>query len=69
MPPVATLPTDGTAPDTVVVTGADGWLGQNLVRALAPTRARVRCLVHDAALRPIVELAGPGRARAGCRRR
>ena len=59
MPPVATLPTDGPAPDTVVVTGADGWLGQNLVRALAPTRARVRCLVHDAALRPIVELAGP----------
>lgn len=29
---------------SVVVTGAAGWLGQNLVRALAE-RARVRCLV------------------------
>jgi len=30
---------------TVVVTGASGWLGQNLVRSLAPDRERVRCLV------------------------
>jgi nucleoside-diphosphate-sugar epimerase len=28
-----------------VVTGASGWLGQNLVRALAPERGHVRCLV------------------------
>jgi nucleoside-diphosphate-sugar epimerase len=28
-----------------VVTGASGWLGQHLVRALAPQRERVRCLV------------------------
>jgi nucleoside-diphosphate-sugar epimerase len=28
-----------------VVTGASGWLGQNLVRALAGPRERVRCLV------------------------
>jgi nucleoside-diphosphate-sugar epimerase len=32
----------------VVVTGAAGWLGQNLVRALAAqARPRIRCLVHD----------------------
>jgi nucleoside-diphosphate-sugar epimerase len=30
---------------TVVVTGASGWLGQNLVRTLVPQRERVRCLV------------------------
>jgi len=43
--------------DTVVVTGAAGWLGQNLVRALGD-RGRVRALVarpDDAAL---VEVAG-----------
>ena len=45
-------------PTTAVVTGAGGWLGQNLVRALAPERARVRCLVHDAAEGPLLELAG-----------
>ena len=34
---------------TVVVTGAAGWLGQNLVRSLAgqPARRRIRCLVRD----------------------
>jgi nucleoside-diphosphate-sugar epimerase len=31
---------------TAVVTGAAGWLGQNLVRELAPNRERVRCLVR-----------------------
>ena len=30
---------------TVVVTGASGWLGQNLVRTLVGQRDRVRCLV------------------------
>jgi nucleoside-diphosphate-sugar epimerase len=41
----------------VVVTGASGWLGQNLVRALAPVRARVRGLVRtdeDAALLSVI---------------
>lgn len=40
-----------------IVTGASGWLGQNLVRALAPERRRVRCLVpnrDDAALLRVV---------------
>jgi nucleoside-diphosphate-sugar epimerase len=43
----------------VVVTGAAGWLGQNLVRALAPDRERVRCLVHDRGDGSLLELAGP----------
>jgi nucleoside-diphosphate-sugar epimerase len=43
----------------VAVTGAGGWLGQNLVRDLAPTGRRVRCLVHDGAEAPLLELAGP----------
>jgi len=40
--------TERNAPaPTAVVTGAAGWLGQNLVRALAaqPARERIRCLV------------------------
>lgn len=46
-------------PGTVVVTGAAGWLGQNLVRALAPERRRVRALVLAAEEGPLLELAGP----------
>jgi nucleoside-diphosphate-sugar epimerase len=50
--------TDVEAPPSAVVTGANGWLGQNLVRALtAGGRERVRCLVHhrdDAALLEVV---------------
>ncbi len=38
------VPTTPAAP-TAVVTGAAGWLGQNLVRTLARGRDRVRCLV------------------------
>jgi nucleoside-diphosphate-sugar epimerase len=41
----------------VVVTGANGWLGQNLVRALAANRDRVRCLVRtddDASLLSVI---------------
>lgn len=32
---------------TAVVTGASGWLGQNLVRHLVTDRERVRCLAPD----------------------
>jgi len=49
--------TDQTLPANVVVTGASGWLGQNLVRALAGERERVRCLVRtddDASLLSVV---------------
>src|SRR5262249_25569108 len=42
-----------------VVTGAAGWLGQNLVRALAGHRERVRCLVHDAEQAPLLEIVAP----------
>lgn len=44
---------------TAVVTGASGWLGQNLVRSLAASRARVRCLVPDADAAPLLELVSP----------
>ena len=50
---------DAPRPATAVVTGAAGWLGQNLVRALAPGRERVRCLVHDGADAAALALAGP----------
>jgi nucleoside-diphosphate-sugar epimerase len=58
--PNATTTGPDLAPSpTVVVTGAAGWLGQNLVRALAGGRARVRCLVHDADDAPLLENVGP----------
>jgi nucleoside-diphosphate-sugar epimerase len=47
------------APSVAVVTGAAGWLGQNLVRSLAPQRERVRCLVHRAEEAPLLEIVGP----------
>jgi nucleoside-diphosphate-sugar epimerase len=39
----------GDPENTVVVSGAAGWLGQNLVRTLAgqPGRRRIRCLAHE----------------------
>ena len=51
----------GDTENTVVVSGAAGWLGQNLVRALAaqPERGRIRCLVHEAADRAVLELVDP----------
>ena len=47
---------DGRSP--AVVTGAAGWLGQNLVRALAPEREHVRCLVHAPGDAPLLEVVG-----------
>ena len=38
---------DAVPSPVVVVTGAAGWLGQNLVRVVARTRGRVRCLVRS----------------------
>ena len=43
----------------VVVTGAAGWLGQNLVRALAEDRSTIRCLVQTAAEATLLELVSP----------
>jgi nucleoside-diphosphate-sugar epimerase len=46
-------------PNAAVVTGASGWLGQNLVRALARERDRVRCLVPDPQDAPLLEIIDP----------
>ncbi len=48
-----------SASPAAVVTGAAGWLGQNLVRALAGSRERVRCLVHDPGDAALLEVVGP----------
>jgi nucleoside-diphosphate-sugar epimerase len=50
------------SPATVaVVTGASGWLGQNLVRALAtePHRERIRCLVRERDEGSLLEVIDP----------
>ena len=47
------------ASTSAVVTGAAGWLGQNLVRALVPTGRRVRCLVQRPDEAPLLELLSP----------
>jgi nucleoside-diphosphate-sugar epimerase len=52
------VPTGPPAP-VAVVTGASGWLGKNLVRALARSRDRVRCLVPAPAEAPPLELVSP----------
>ena len=53
------MASDGPRAAPAVVTGAGGWLGQNLVRALAPERDVVRCLVDRAEDGPLLELVGP----------
>ncbi len=50
---------DLAAPDAMVITGAAGWLGQNLVRAVAPERARVRCLVRTEAEAALLRVVHP----------
>lgn len=47
------------SPRAVVVTGAAGWLGQNLVRTLVGQRDRIRCLVHDDGDAPLLEVVSP----------
>jgi nucleoside-diphosphate-sugar epimerase len=51
----------GTVAPIAVVTGAGGWLGQNLVRALAEQRPRerIRCLVRDRDEAAVVEVVDP----------
>jgi nucleoside-diphosphate-sugar epimerase len=51
--------TDQQASPNVVVTGASGWLGQNLVRALASERERVRCLVRNDDDASLLSVIGP----------
>ncbi|MEY2422483.1 MAG: hypothetical protein QOI95_2550 [Acidimicrobiaceae bacterium] len=50
---------DLQASANVVVTGASGWLGQNLVRALASERDRVRCLVRTSDDASLLSVVGP----------
>src|SRR6516165_2548522 len=54
----------GVGPDVepspvVVVTGGAGWLGQNLVRSLAHTCTRVRCLVRSGDEAAVLENVSP----------
>lgn len=44
---------------SVIVTGAGGWLGRNLVRRLAEDRSRIRCLVHDPVQATLLEVVSP----------
>lgn len=44
---------------SVIVTGAGGWLGRNLVRRLAEDRSRIRCLVHDPVEATLLEVVSP----------
>ena len=53
------MSSDAKTPRVAVVTGAAGWLGQNLVRALAGDRERVRCLVHRDEEAPLLEIVAP----------
>ena len=57
--PEPALAGDLSAAPTVVVTGAAGWLGKNLVRALAGDRERVRCLVQSADEATLLEIVSP----------
>lgn len=46
-------------PNTMVITGAAGWLGQNLVRAVAGDRDQVRCLVQTKEEAALLALVAP----------
>ena len=52
-------PSDLSRPDTVVITGAAGWLGQNLVREVAPQRSAVRCRVRTDEEATLLSLVSP----------
>lgn len=45
--------------DSVVVTGAAGWLGENLMRTLVPGRAQIRALVRDEREAALLDVLSP----------
>jgi nucleoside-diphosphate-sugar epimerase len=57
----SSAPPSSVPASTVVVTGAAGWLGQNLVRSLTgqPRRRRIRCLVHEPGDASLLEVIDP----------
>lgn len=57
--PETSAPGDLPRPATAVVTGAGGWLGRNLVRALVHDRTHVRCLVQSESEGALLEVLGP----------
>jgi len=55
-----TPPPAAARPDpTLVLTGAAGWLGQNLLRTTLPDRTRIRCLVVDDGQAALLSVLGP----------
>ncbi len=50
---------DAAVSPSIVVTGAGGWLGRNLVRKLAQDRERIRCLVQDPVEATLLEVVSP----------
>ncbi|WCO66577.1 NAD(P)-dependent oxidoreductase [Iamia majanohamensis] len=51
---------EGLTPDpTLVVTGAAGWLGQNLLRTTRPDRERIRALAQDEGQAALLAVLGP----------
>ncbi len=55
-----TIPPDGLEPNpTLVVTGAAGWLGQNLLRTTRPDRERIRALARDEGQAALLAVLGP----------
>lgn len=48
-----------TPNDSVVVTGAAGWLGENLMRTLVGERAQIKALVRDEREAAIVDVLSP----------
>lgn len=54
-----TDPTAPARPPRIVITGAAGWLGQNLVREVAAEREVVRCLVRTSEEAALLSLVSP----------